>query len=455
MNSRVAFHIVWVVSTLIVVAYGLGMVEYGFAIWEGRLPRALDAMALAMSPDMVWGRNGYPDWVTPLYALFERNRLAMTAHILAGSAVLVLGFTQFVPPLRRRWPRVHRTVGFVVLLSMVITLVGATVRLAAEPAELTYSGPGFDVVLWYLSVIGILTLSQAVIALVRRDYRQHMVWMALAWAAFLTAPSLRVNTSALFWLYGGLHEHANFAAGAMALVETGLLMLLWLRFVGEPDLPARGPQATRWPRWMLSAMAVCAAAMAMHEGVLAPLGADAFAGLRGELGTLPLTAIPWGLATAGAALGGVRALEGSLEGRTPAGWWHITVALAGLGALGVAATTPAGGLLTQPVNAVFLTLGITSIALLLGSLRGGVNTLERRPWSVTLAFFTWAPSVLVLGAALGLMFGLTADELYVVGLVLGPTTMSLLGICTANAAVVRLGLTRSERPGRLVSSPGR
>ena len=208
--------------------------------------------------------------MTPLYALFDRNVRAMTLHILAGSTVLGLGFSQFLPGLRRRVPRLHRTLGGIVIVAMLLCIAGAMIRLGAEPPDATYSGPAFHGSLWFLALASLVTTTQAIFALVRRDYRQHMVWMAMAWSVFLTAPSLRVSVTALYRVYGGVHEHLNISAAAGAWVLTSLLMLLWLQFVGDSDLPARPSAATRWPRPLLTAKAAVTVLFSLHEGVLAP-----------------------------------------------------------------------------------------------------------------------------------------------------------------------------------------
>ena len=429
--SRRFFWAFWAVATLVIVAYAAGMVEYGLAIWNSRLPAALDLMALAMSPDVINGTNGHPDFVTPLYALFDRNKQAMTLHILAGSLVLVLGTSQFLPAARRWNPRIHRMVGIIVIVGMLACVTGAMWRLSVEPPANTYSGPGFHAVLWYLAVASGGSTILAVISLFRGEFRQHMLWMALGWSAFLTAPSLRINTTVMYWLYGGVHEHLNFSAGAGAWVETSLMMLLWLHFVGDRDLPARRVEGTSWPRWVLAAIAGTAAALSLHEGVLAPIGLDLAATVRGDLGVLPVFAAPWGLASAATAWGALTAFEDGIAGRRPPVWWTGSVFATAVGAALVAATTPTVGQLAQPVNAVFGVSALVLPVLAGASLYAATNPLGRRAWTITLAFFTWSPAGLVIGALLAPVFGLTVDETYTTGLILGPTTFCLLGIATS------------------------
>lgn len=434
---RVAFNALWLVTGAVVVAYAAGMVEYGVALWNGRYPLALDVMAWFLPPDMVYGRNGYPHFMADVYVVFERNLVAMTVHILAGSVVLGLGLSQFIPAIRRQWPRVHRGLGMVVLLAMFATVAGATTRLLAEPAAETYSGPGFDVVLWYLAIATFVAVGQAVLALLQRDYRGHMIWMAIAWSAFLTAPSLRVSAVMLHSWYGGLHEHLNFSGGAFSWVQTSLLMVVWLQFVGDRDLAARGPTASSWPKGLGWALATATAVFALHEGVLTPFGLDALAGLRGEL-SLPPSAVLWGLASAAAAFGSVGALEASVRGRRPHGAYLSVVLASTVGALVIAATLPAEGQLAQPANASFLSMGIASLVLTAGAVWGQPNSLGRHVWGILLAFFTWSPSAVFLLWALGLFLGLTADEVYATGLVMGPTLMMTAGTAAAFGVQLRI-----------------
>jgi hypothetical protein len=73
---------------------------------------------------------------------FVEHPLLMQLHVISGGVYLGLALVQFVPRVRARWPRLHRTLGLVTVASGV--LAGATAlvtSVARVDRELRSSAP--------------------------------------------------------------------------------------------------------------------------------------------------------------------------------------------------------------------------------------------------------------------------------------------------------------------------
>jgi len=68
------------------------------------------------------------------YGMFWTRREWLWTHIGGGALTVLLGALQFLPQLRRNWPRVHRWTGRTFLLGMLIACVGAVGLILTSPA---------------------------------------------------------------------------------------------------------------------------------------------------------------------------------------------------------------------------------------------------------------------------------------------------------------------------------
>lgn len=118
----------------------------------------------------------------------EQPGLALL-HLLPGIAFMILGPLQFMPRMRRRWPRVHRVSGRVFVLCGYCTGITGLVMAAAWP------GMGSVLVSAFFVVVGVvqcaaLTLGMA--AILRRELPAHRAWMMRAYGVGLSVASMRV-----------------------------------------------------------------------------------------------------------------------------------------------------------------------------------------------------------------------------------------------------------------------
>ncbi len=121
------------------------------------------------------------------------------SHIIFGSVFNLLGPFQFVPVIRRRWPRMHRMMGRIFIISGLLTVLGAIWMNQFFPA---YGG-----ILKYTSILifGIAMLATmfiAVRAILRRDIVMHRKWMIRTFAIGLGVSVQRLILLPYFAMFG-------------------------------------------------------------------------------------------------------------------------------------------------------------------------------------------------------------------------------------------------------------
>jgi uncharacterized membrane protein len=128
-----------------------------------------------------------PDWV----------RAAFAAHVVCGALALLLSPVQLWARVRARIPRLHRVVGRVVLVSIVIGgVAGFLLSWFSLAGPIGTSGFGMLAVLWVtFAVLGLR-------AILRRDVQVHRRWMLRAFALTYAAVTLRLWLIVLIPLLG-------------------------------------------------------------------------------------------------------------------------------------------------------------------------------------------------------------------------------------------------------------
>ena len=121
----------------------------------------------------------------------------LIAHVVGAMVALTIGPFMFLNRLRMRWPAVHRWLGRVYLLGV---LVGGTTGLVL--AGYAYTGgttsAGF-------AILGLLWLGTGLMAYIRireGDVQAHRRWMLRNFALTLAGVSLRMQTLPLAMIFG-------------------------------------------------------------------------------------------------------------------------------------------------------------------------------------------------------------------------------------------------------------
>jgi len=111
----------------------------------------------------------------------------LTIHAALGAVALVLGFTQFVPALRRRAPKVHRWAGRIYLTACIVSGT-AGLLLALKPAAGPIAAVGFGLA----AVVSLVSAVQAWRYAVARRFDEHRRWVFRSYAVIFAAVTLRI-----------------------------------------------------------------------------------------------------------------------------------------------------------------------------------------------------------------------------------------------------------------------
>ena len=156
----------------------------------------------------------------------------LVVHAATAGLALLVGPFQFFGSIRRRHPKVHRTLGRVYLLGGVLpgSLSGIVVAL------LTTAGPVPLVTFVFLDVFWFYSALRAYRAVRARDFAQHQRWMLRNMAATFAAVSLRVYLGLFIAVqlpllegpYGGDFEALFGVAYTSAIVASVVLNLAFM-----------------------------------------------------------------------------------------------------------------------------------------------------------------------------------------------------------------------------------
>ncbi len=147
-------------------------------------------------------------------------RPAVLAHIIFAPLALALGPLQFVSGLRRRWPRVHRAIGYVYATSILIAALGSLSLMPAFGGTL-WAAVGFGL----LALAWIATTALAVTRARARDFAAHRAWMIRSMALTFAAVTLRLYMAPM--MAGGMEPLETYDITAWASWVPNLLIVEW------------------------------------------------------------------------------------------------------------------------------------------------------------------------------------------------------------------------------------
>jgi uncharacterized membrane protein len=120
-------------------------------------------------------------------------------HFLPGIAFTLLGPLQFMHKLRQRWPRLHRILGRVFVLSGLVTAVTAILLNMTLPP---IGGATKTAAVLTFSVAQIAALGIALRAILKRNIAQHRAWMLRAFAIGLGVATMRYYFIPVYLIWG-------------------------------------------------------------------------------------------------------------------------------------------------------------------------------------------------------------------------------------------------------------
>ena len=149
------------------------------------------------------------------------RRLAFLGHVVFASVALAVGSVQFAKRLRSRRPAVHRWIGRLYVLCVLIAGLSGIALGPFAPGGWV-AGLGFMI----LGVLWIITTGIAVAAARRRDFAKHRDWMIRSFALTFAGVTLRLLL-APFVLTGGDYV-SNSVWLAWACWVPNILFAEWL-----------------------------------------------------------------------------------------------------------------------------------------------------------------------------------------------------------------------------------
>lgn len=416
---------------LVCIAFGFLAIEHALSLPDGRTNFLVQLEGWLISDDYAAGPGSIYATMTPLYRAHIHG---ISLHMGLGGIALILGVGQFIPVLRRQYPRLHRVSGIAAVLAGAASMIGAAVFLGSIEMRQDYSGPSFHIGLWALAGLTFCVLLLAVHAIRIRDYRAHMGWMAAFFAALLTAPLLRLEWMAFGWLLPYAQDLNNLGSSITILPQALLLMALWMAGVGDQEFPAAARSSSQHVSEVWADLYILPAGLAalviLHESWLALWGFDLLGRLPGAPGLLPMTSVFWGLMSLAALRQAPGAMRRALAGgRISAGdFWIGAGCCLGMGLL--AATSP-----PQPLSAAGMAffwgasalIGITQLLLARFAPRG---TPGRDAWAVQWLFSLLLPACWLLLAPLGFLVEIDGAELRGTVTTLGFGLLAMAGFAT-------------------------
>jgi uncharacterized membrane protein len=111
----------------------------------------------------------------------------LIVHVTGAATALLIGSVQFIEPLRRRVPAVHRWTGRVYAVACLVGGVGGLMlSFGSTAGPVAAAGFGLLAVLW------LMTTSLGWRTALARDFTAHRRWMIRSWALTLAAVTLRL-----------------------------------------------------------------------------------------------------------------------------------------------------------------------------------------------------------------------------------------------------------------------
>lgn len=134
---------------------------------------------------------------TPLYLT------AFYIHIFLGGLALLAGFTQFFKNVRMKKPALHRTLGKVYVIAVLLSgIAGLGIAFFASGGMLSALGFGCLAMLW------LYTTLRAYTAIRDQKIRSHQHWMIRSYALCFAAVTLRIYLPTMVIVFGMDFIHA-------------------------------------------------------------------------------------------------------------------------------------------------------------------------------------------------------------------------------------------------------
>lgn len=162
----------------------------------------------------------------------------LRTHIAFSGFALILGIFQFLKPLRRKAPSLHRWMGRGYVLACVGGgLAGGSIALSSTAGPI--AGWGF----FLLAVLWVPFTLLALVSAMRKDFVAHERWMIRSFALTLGAVTLRLQLPIGPMLTGGDFLAAYIWIAWLAWVPNLIIAELYIATLRKPKRPRATPTA--------------------------------------------------------------------------------------------------------------------------------------------------------------------------------------------------------------------
>lgn len=150
-----------------------------------------------------FGTNGNTE--QPLYyaTMTSTEQRVLSIHMVLGGACLVLGCLQFWPSFRKKYPKAHRNIGGIYILSSLTMVAASLYHLHHTTIAETYQGYAFHIQLWFLALSTLIAQILAIVFLIKRNIPLHMGLQLYTFLSFLNAPIQRYDWA----VFGSIYPH--------------------------------------------------------------------------------------------------------------------------------------------------------------------------------------------------------------------------------------------------------
>ena len=129
----------------------------------------------------------YVDWSEAVYQRFWPNREFLAIHVAGAGIALLIGPLQFVSAIRNRWPRIHRSIGWVYVVACLTSVPAAL--LVSLDSSCALCVPPF--VVWSATTMAVTGLA-LLLALLGR-HRAHRDFMIRSYALMYAFVFVRLD----------------------------------------------------------------------------------------------------------------------------------------------------------------------------------------------------------------------------------------------------------------------
>lgn len=174
------------------------------SLLEGLVPELLTLIAELESDKYAYSSESLMPQEHHYHTLPDEQKTVLSTHMMLGLFVLITGFVQFVPAIRRNYRTAHRVIGLVYLATALSSMSLSAYYLYITEVENIYNTFVFYIALWDLTIATVACLLIAMFYIVKRDIARHLGWQALAFCFLLSAPIQRFEWFALAPFSDGL-----------------------------------------------------------------------------------------------------------------------------------------------------------------------------------------------------------------------------------------------------------